>query len=619
MSYLTAGMNGKEMNGLSDGESLEEQEDGAPIIGIDLGTSTSAIAFLNEDERPQLIPDEAGDRVVPSVVQLALGNEFVVGSRAKATAVTYHDRTVLEIKRLMGTQTPQKMGPRTQSPEEVSATILQHLKKAAEQHLDQPISDVVLSVPARFENDAREATRRAAERAGLRVVRLVNEPTAAAIAYGLDHLEENQRILVFDFGGGTLDVTVLEMFEGILDVKTSVGDDQLGGKDVDDILVNLFRDAYKEQRGKRLPAASRDRKAAQILKEEAETYKKMLSFSDSVQVEIPTLTEEGGISLTLTRDMLEAKLEDMLVRAITLCNEALSRARLRWEDIDVLLPVGGSSRIPMFRRALSSLWGREVQDYGDPDEAVAKGAAIAAGLERRRLQAEAEAEALKKSLIVMDVSPHRLGLATIKQVGAGQFIDDYFSEIIPKDEKLPAQRKREYHTAFHGSNPITIRIYEAASDSNLCRDHHLVSELPLRNLTPDSENEPVLVDFRYTLDGTLDVTVSYISVPSIRVEGTFTVLGGNNGVSPNGVSLNGTLLNDELPDIVVPEQWRTAPQADMCTPLIEQAERMEREYPDHVVTLRTAADAVKFALIAGDETEVRRQLDSLTDVLFNIV
>ncbi len=620
MRDLKAGIKDREMGVLTEGEGQDGQEKVAPIIGIDLGTSTSAIAFLNADERPELVPDDVGDQIIPSVVQLALGNEFLVGTRAKSTAVTYHDRTVLEVKRLMGTQTPQKMGPRTLTPEEVSANILQHLKQAAEQHLGSEVHDVVLSVPARFENEAREATRRAAQRAGLNVIRLVNEPTAAAIAYGLDHLNENQRILVFDFGGGTLDVTVLEMFEGILDVKTSVGDDQLGGKDIDDVLVNLLRDAYKEQRGKKLPAASRDRRAAQMLKEEAENAKKMLSFGDSVQVEIPTLTEEGGISLTLTREMLESHLEDMLVRAITLCNEALSRARLRWEEIDVLLPVGGSSRIPMFRRALSSLWGREIKEYGDPDEAVAKGAAIAAGIERRRQYAEAEEDAHKKSLLVLEVSPHRLGLATIKQVGAGQFIDDYFSEIVPKDEKLPVQRKREYHTTFHGANPITIRIFEAASDSNLCRDHQLVSELPLRNLTPDSENEPVLVDFRYTLDGTLDDTVSYIAVPSVRVEGTFTVVGGNSGISsPNGALPNGMLPGDAPPAEVISEKWRSTPQAEMCTPLLEQAERMEREYPDHIGTLRTAANSVKVALMSGDEIEVRRQLDTLTDVLFNIV
>jgi molecular chaperone DnaK len=597
------------------GDDAMDGEESAPIVGIDLGTSTSAIAALALGN-PYLIPDSEGDDIVPSVVQVALGNEILVGARAKATAVTYHDRTILEVKRLMGQSETIKAGPRTFTPEEVSAFILTHLKESAERHLGQEIRDIVLSVPARFENEAREATRRAAERAGLNVLRLINEPTAAALAYGLNHIDENQRIMVFDFGGGTLDVTVLELFEGVLDIKTSVGDDKLGGKDVDEVLINIFRDAYKEQRGKKLPAASRDRRAAQVLKEEAENYKKMLSFTEVVQVNIPNVTEEGGISLELTRDMLENQLEEMLVRAITLCNEALSRARLRWDEIDVVLPVGGSSRIPLFRRALSSLWGREIQDYENPDEAVAKGAAIAAGIEMRRLRSEAAEEERKKSLMVLDVSPHRLGVATIKQVGSGQFVEDYFSEIIAKDEKLPVHRKRDYFTAFHGAEPITVRIYEAASDSNLCRDHHIVSELPLRNLTPDSEGEPVQVDFRYTLDGTLDVSVSYLAVPTVKVEGRFTVLGGNNGTA--GSTSNGTGATNAPVVVQSLEQWRESPQAEMCAPLLDQALRMEREYPDAIIILRQATEKVKLALIGGDEEQIRAQLDELTDVLFDL-
>ncbi|GAB4468183.1 MAG: hypothetical protein OHK0029_40430 [Armatimonadaceae bacterium] len=633
-----------------DSASMQEETDAAPeteyseeflrwnqpAIGIDLGTSTSAIALF-ANEQVELLTDEQGDQLIPSVVQVALGNEILVGSNAKATAVAYHDRTILEVKRLMGTSETIKAGPRTFNPEQVSTLILQYLKKNAERHLGREIQDVVLSVPARFENDAREATRRAAQEAGFNVLRLINEPTAAAIAYGLNHLEENQRIMVFDFGGGTLDVTVLEMFDGVLDVKTSVGDDRLGGKDVDDVIVNIFRDAYKEQHNTKLPAPSRNRKVAQILKEEAENYKKMLSFSDSVQVEIPTLTEDGGISMVLTREMLENQLEELLLRAMALCNEALSRARFRWEDIDVVLPVGGSSRIPMFRRALGSLWGREIQDYDNPDEAVAKGAAIAAELELQRLRDEAMAtvqEERRKALLVLDVSPHRLGVATIKQVGAAQFVEDYFSEIIPKDEKLPAHRKRDYFTSFHGDEPIAIKIYEAASDSNLCRDHHLVSELPLRNLSPDSDGEPVQVDFRYTMDGTLDVSVSYLAVPTIKVEGQFVVLGGNRGTT------NGTGDETEADEEVIAEageaegegagkapaapvrrtldQWRTAPNADVCAPLLEQAERMEQEYPDASPILRDAANKVKVALIAEEETEMRRHLDALTDVLFDL-
>lgn len=627
----------------------------AAIIGIDLGTSTSLIAALI-NERPELLQDDQGDRIIPSVVQLSQGLDFVVGSAAKHGAITYHDRTVQEVKRLMGTRELVKLGSRSYRPEEISAQILSHLKRAAEAKYGAGnVKDIVLSVPARFENDAREATKRAAEMVGLNVIRLINEPTAAALSYGLDRLDENQRILVFDFGGGTLDVTVLEMYEGVLDVKTSVGDDKLGGKDVDDILIKLFREKYTEQHeGAKLPSPSRDRKLAQTLKEAAENYKKQLSALPAVPVDLPYLTHEGGVQFELTREMLDDLLEEMLMRAMVLVNEALSRARLRWEEIDVVLPVGGSSRLGLFRRALEAQWGRPIREYDNPDEAVAKGAAIAAGIER---QAFHEAQ---KDIMILDVSPHRLGVAAIKRVGVDQFIQDYFSEIIPKDTKLPATQTREYSALFGGQEaPISVRIYEAANESNLCDDHRLIAELPLRRLntttsasapTPESnggllpmaseleDNEIVQVEFRYTLDGTLDVTARYVSAPIVRVQGTFTVVGngsgGGNGMGSRdeagdvgNAALNGHGADAAEAPAEAPQtsliaramaRWRDAPNADMCVPLLDQAERLVKEHPDAASTIKSASDAVKFALVAGDEREVRQRLDMLTDILFEM-
>ena len=582
-----------------------EPERESPLIGIDLGTSTSAIAVL-VDGVPHLIPDVHGDTVIPSVVQLTADGDYVVGTPAKTSAVAFPDRTVLEVKRMMGSGEGVRLGEKTLTPEAVSAVILSHLKAAAEAYTGGPIKDVVLSVPARFENDAREATRRAAEMAGLNVVRLINEPTAAALSYGLNQLKEKQKVLVFDFGGGTLDVTLLEMFQGVLDVKTSVGDDRLGGKDVDEALTQILRDAYRDQTGKKLPPPSRDRKLAQVLREEAEKYKKQLSSSLNVEVSLPDLTPDGGITLTLSRETLEERIDEMVMRAMMLVNEALSRARLRWSEIDVVLPIGGSSRIPIFRRAVEMAWGHASRDVEYPEEAVARGAAIAAGIERGVYAAGGDTDA---SLVILDVSPHRLGVATIKQVGADQYVNDYFSEIIPKDAKLPAVQTRRYNTLFNGQEPISIRIFEATGESNLCRDHHLVSELPLRSLSEGSEGEEVQVEFRYTLDGTLDVTVGYISVPAIRTQGRYLVTGGGGG--SNG---------SDSPRAPLHARWQDSPQADLCTPLLEQAERWEQSNPDAAQSggLSQAAQEVKAALMAGDEVEVRRRLDLLTDLLFEM-
>uniref|UniRef100_UPI003752F458 Hsp70 family protein n=1 Tax=Armatimonas sp. TaxID=1872638 RepID=UPI003752F458 len=392
-----------------------------PIIGIDLGTSTSAIAFLTPEGEPELIPDLNGDTIVPSMVQLLPDGQLVVGSVAKSGAVTYHDRTAMEVKRLMGTGETVKLGKKVFFPEEIGTEILKHLKQAAETKLNSEIKQVVISVPARFENAAREATRKAAEAAGLEVIRLINEPTAAALSYGLGHLADQSKVLVFDFGGGTLDVTVLEMFEGILDIRTSVGDDKLGGKDIDEALINLLRDKFKETTGKKMPPPSRDRKAAQRIKEEAEVVKKSLSFAQSIDVNLPNLIATQSLVCTITRDELDEQLESMLMRAMSVVNEALARARLKWEQIDVILPIGGSSRIPMFRRALEFASGKALYSGSlNPDEAVALGAAIAAGIEQDLYQQQ------QKDIMILDVSPHRLGVATIKQVGNEQYIEDYF-------------------------------------------------------------------------------------------------------------------------------------------------------------------------------------------------
>ncbi len=615
-----------------------------PIIGIDLGTSTSAIAVLVEG-RPELLQDPQGDRIVPSVVQLLSDDNFLVGSAAKNSSITYHDRTAQEVKRLMGSKEHVKLGSRTFRPQEIASQILGYLKRSAEAKLGEgTVRDIVLTVPARFENDAREATKAAAEMVGLNVIRLINEPTAAALSYGLDRLSENQKILVFDFGGGTLDVSILEMFEGVLEVKTSVGDDKLGGKDVDDILIKLFRDKYIEQHeGGKLPPPSRDRKLAQTLKEGAENYKKQLSFVPVVPVDMPYLTHEGGISFDLTRELLDAHLEDLLMRAMGLVNEALSRARLRWEEIDVILPIGGSSRLLLFRRALEAQWGKPIREYDNPDEAVAKGAAIAAGIERQAF------EDTHKDIMILDVAPHRLGVSAIRQVGPGQFIDGYFSEIIPKDTKLPATQRRRYGALFGtDQNPISIQIYEATTDSNLCVDHRLIAELPLRRLKTGvnttgiqtesvlsdkgpSDSEMVQVEFRYTLDGTLEVAVQYVDAPMVRVAGKFSVSGSGSVSEASGSALadagakTAAKSADELaaaaPGSMVAAamaRWRETPNAELCAPLLDQAERLEAEQPEAAAIIRKASDAVKFSLVTGDEREVRQVLDSLTDLLFEM-
>ncbi|MFM7322405.1 MAG: Hsp70 family protein [Armatimonadota bacterium] len=557
-----------------------------PSVGIDLGTSTSSIAILDAEGVPHLVPDAAGDRNVPSVVLVGDDGELRVGREARERAHVDPDAVAVEIKRMMGTGETLRLGRKVLFPEEIAAAILRHLRAAATAGLGRDFEDVVISVPARFENAAREATRKAATLAGLHTLRLVNEPTAAALAYGREHLDERARILVFDFGGGTLDVTVLEMFEGILDVRTSVGDDRLGGKDIDDLLAGHLRERFRAAHGRRLPPPSKDRALARRLKAEAERIKIALSERESVAIELPDCDGGDALEGEILRESLEAMLEETLMRAMATVNDALARARLRWDDIDVVLPVGGTSRIPLFRRALEFASGKDLaRTRLDPEEAVALGAAVAAGIELDHVRKEAS------ELMVLDVSPHRLGIATIKRVGDQQFVEDYFSELVPKDAKLPAINRREYQTLSDGDGPIGIRIYEAAGETNLCRDHRLIAEMNLRALASDARNEAVRVEFRYTLDGTLEVGAGYVSAPMVRVEGAFAVEGAADDV------------------------WRAKPLAPSAEPLVEQAERAAASARDTSAVLREAIELVKLAVLRDDEDELRRRMDTLTDLV----
>lgn len=566
------------------------------IIGIDLGTSTSEIAVL-KDGRPELLQDAQGDRIIPSVVQLTPDGQVIVGTVARRGAVTFHDRTVLEVKRLMGTEQTVTLGTQTFRPEDISAIILRHLKETAEAKLGAgAVRDVVISVPARFENPAREATKRAAELAGLNVLRLLNEPTAAALSYGLDNLDDEQRVLVFDFGGGTLDVTVLEMFEGVLDVKTSVGDGNLGGKNVDDVLIGFFRSKFREQRGFDLPMD--DLRAAQTLKQFAEDYKRQLSSAYSVQVDIPYLSPQGGISLTLTRADFEAMLQPLVERAMHLVDDALARAKMTYADMDVVLPVGGSSRIPLFRRELEKRWGKTLREYDNPDEAVAKGAAIYAGIENRQFGED--------GIMILDVCSYRLGVATIQEVVNGQYIEDYFSEIIPKDSKLPAIHSHVYSTVFDGQDSIKIRIYEASTESHLCADHRLIGELPMENIPRAPAGQPIEIEFRYNLDSLLEVRARCLLEPDVKIDGRFSVVGRRDGVNFSAEKLSLDTL------------WQTSEESKRCAPLLDRAERMQREYPDAASRIQAATAELRAALETGDKEAIDRHFDALTDLLFEL-
>lgn len=566
-----------------------------PIIGIDLGTSTSEITFLRNG-RPELIQDKNGDRIIPSVVQIREEGHLEVGRIAKATAVVFPERTVLEVKRKMGTDEIIRLGDKFFRPEEISAVILRHLKETAEARFGEgAIKDVVITVPARYENPEREATKAAARMAGLNVVRLINEPTSAALSYGLDNLEDEQKVLVFDFGGGTLDVTIMEMMEGVLDVRTSVGDARLGGKDVDALLIEEFRRAYQQKKGTDLPSQEQDPALYQELKDRAEEVKCQLSSAQTAEA-LVKLPDSTVLSVPLSRAQFEHLLAPLTARAMTLVDEALERARMTYADIDVILPVGGSSRIPLFRRTLEQRWGKPLREYDNPDEAVARGAAIQAGIEARQYGHD--------SIMVLDNVNHRLGVSVLQRVGDGQYIDEYFSEIIPKDDKLPTVRSHTYSTVYDGQDSIRIRAYEASTPSNLCPDHRLVAEIPMEGIPKAPAGQPINIEFSYSLDGTLQISAHCVHAPDVRIDKQIKIHG---EVDQAAVSRFQVRLED---------LWSTSERAKDCKPLISQAERVALEHPAAAGKIGVAVEALKRALASGVAEDVERTQDELTNILY---
>jgi molecular chaperone DnaK len=374
----------------------------AKAIGIDLGTTNSCVAVLEGGE-PTVIPNAEGGRTTPSVVSFTKTGEMLVGQAAKNQAVSHSDRTVSSIKRKMGEKSKTKMGDKEYSPEQISAFILQKMKASAEAHLGEKVTDAVITVPAYFNDAQRTATKNAGEIAGLNVLRIINEPTAAALAYGLDKGKE-EKVLVFDLGGGTFDVSVLEIGEGVFEVKSTDGDTKLGGDDWDKAVLNWMVDRFKAEHAIDL---SKDAQAMQRLKEAAEKAKIELSGVTQTNINQPfiTSTPEGPMHLdmTLTRAEFERLTADLLKRCEEPFNKALKDAAISVGDLDEVILVGGSTRMPAVMELVKKLTnGKEPHRGVNPDEVVAMGAAIQAGV----LKGEV------KDVLLLDVTPLSLGIET---------------------------------------------------------------------------------------------------------------------------------------------------------------------------------------------------------------